>query len=157
MKLNYVLSLTALLAFGCSNSKTNNQVKLPSLVTEEDNFYFDGLTLSQKEIREHWLTELSEKNPYLYMEVVKAFIVSKNTKRTVYVLKGDKGGARFYYASFDSGQGSDVISIDHKTREVRFDHFNEADGPSIWDSTQKIWINKKVKEINKEIEIGNFR
>lgn len=122
----------------------------------EDAYYFDGLTLSKAQIRNHWLTNLSEKNPYLYMEVIKAFIVSKKEGKTVYVLRGKDKGVPPYYISLETGNGSDVISIDHVSREVRFDHFNDADGPSVLDSAQKIWIEMKVKEINKEVDIGAF-
>lgn len=161
------LILMAVFAVGCSNSErakpkivevtlADALAKLPDF-EGGDNFHFDGLVLSKAEVRNFWLTSLSEKNPHLYMEVVRAIITSRERKHAVYVLKDTaKNGVVFYYSAADSGHGKDVMMVDFASKELRFDHFSESDGPSIWDATQKIWIDKKVKEINKEVKISDF-
>lgn len=158
----YKIVLLSALMMGCSDGGVTKN-RAPEMngadfsITDADNFYLDGLVLSKSEIREYWLTSLSDKNPYLYMEVARAIIYSRKHKRTIYVLRDtSKNGMTFYYPALESGHGKDVVTIDYENKELRFDHFSDSDGPSIWDSAQKIWIDKKVKEINKEVKIFEF-
>ncbi len=158
MKLNALILLTLLV--GCSNG-AKKPAELNSadfgVTVENDRLEVEGMILSKSEVREFWLTELSEKNPQLYMEVVRAIIVSRKSKRVVYVLRDKSAnGLTFYYPSIESEGGKDVVMVDFVNKELRFDHFSESDGPSLWDVTQKIWADKKVKEINKELKISDF-
>lgn len=148
--MKYILLLSLTLAVGCSSLSSFSDAR-------DDDYYFDGLTLSKREIREHWLTTLSEKNPHLYLEIAKAFIISRKANKVAYICRTNKNGIYVYNWSFESGHGNDVISIYGRTNEIQFDHFMDIDGPSYLDSAQKVWVDKKVKQINKEVLPINFR
>ena len=123
----------------------------------EDDYDFDGVTLSRTQVKDSWLTSLSEKNPRLYVEVAKAMIMSRKMNRPVYIQKDSTNNVTYYYASLESGGGKDVIVADFPIKESRFDHYNDSDGPAMIDSAQQLWIDRKVQLINKEIRASDYK
>ena len=156
-QLAVIVAALALASSGCKKTPPNsNPQKEVPVAINEDEFYFNDATLSHSEVREHWLITLSEKNPRLYFEVIKAFLTSKKSGKMVYILREDYEGQNFYRSSFESGHGKDVISINNANKEIRFDHFNNGDGPSFMESAETIWFNKRIREINKEVDFKRF-
>lgn len=150
MKINFAL-IPILLFTACSNKPS------PQPLASDDDYDFDGITLSRAKVKDNWLTALSEKNPQLYVEVAKALITSRNMNRPVYILKENTNGMTFYYVSLESGGGRDTVVADYTSKEIRFDHYNDSDGPALMDSAQRLWIEKKVQMINKEIRAEDYK
>lgn len=148
----YAPILLALSLVACSTKQETRPV-----VSHEDDYDFDGITLSRSKVKDAWLTTLSEKNPQLYVEVAKAMIISRDMGRTIYVHKESLNGRAFYSASFEDGGGKNVIVADYPSKEILFDHFNDSDGESLLDTANKLWIDKKVQGINKEIRAGDYK
>lgn len=142
--------LSLLLLAGCSRRPTME-------AQHGDDYDFEGITLSRAQVKNSWMTSLSEKNPRLYIEVAKAMISSRKMNRPIYIHKDSTNGVSYYYMSLESGGGKDVIIADYPTKEIRFDHYNESDGPSIMDTAVKIWIDMKVQNINKESGAADFK
>lgn len=151
MKTNIYATILSLLLFAGCSSKSSMEAR------GGDDYDFEGITLSRAQVKNSWMTSLSEKNPRLYLEVAKAMMASRKMNRSIYIHKDSTNGVSYYYMSLESGGGKDLIIADYPTKEIRFDHYNESDGPSMMDTEVKIWIDMKVQNINKEAGVADFK
>lgn len=151
------LAVLAVLSFLVLAACAYKQGLFTQVANHEDDYDFDGITLSRTQVTDSWLTSLSEKNPRLYVEVAKALIMSRKMNRPVYIQKDSTNNFTYYYASLESGGGKDVIVADFPINQIRFDHYNDSDGPAMMDSAQQLWIDRKVQLINKEIRASDYK
>lgn len=144
--MKYIVLIIMLSAFGCANQRTVNPFQ-----NNNDFVYYEGLKISHRKIMDHWLTELSEKNAPLYVAIANAVVLSERHDKKVFILKSYIKKTPVYKLSYATGHGQDVISIDVNKNEINFDHYNEGDGPPFADSTEALWLEQKVYEINSRI------
>ena len=136
--------LVALL--GCSSTPSSN-----------GGIMFDqGISVSKKEAREKWMNHIGENNPQLYAAIIKGVMLSQKFGAEVFISKIKAEDKAYYQLDRDNQGASNVLSVIWKTREIKFDHYNDSDGPTMLDFVEEIYLDKKTQKLYDSLNIGEF-
>mgnify|MGYP003111278179 CR=1 FL=1 len=115
-----------------------------------------GILVSKKEARKKWMDHMGENNPQLYAAIIKGIILSRKFECEVFISKIKAEDKVYYKLDKDNQGASNVMSILWKTREMKFDHFNDSDGPTMLEFVEEIYLDEKTRKLYDSLNIGEF-
>ena len=120
-----------------------------------------GIRLSLAQVRNAWLKELNQLNPQLHDVLLVALVESRQTGREVFILKRTLGDGEnvqaFYTASLQRGGSENLMSVNYPTREFMFDHFSEADGPTLENTRNRLYNEERIRIIKRDLGIFGIK
>ena len=150
MTKQYFVSL-AFISFGIACS--TNQ----SYTTYHDN----GITLPMARVHNACFEELDRVNPQLHDVLLVALAESRRSGREVFVHKRTLGEGEnaqvFYAASLERGGSDNLMSVNYSTREFMFDHFGEADGPTLENTRNRLYNEERIRIIKRDLGIFGIK
>jgi hypothetical protein len=150
MSKQYFVSLVFIL-FGIACSSTQ----------PEPAYIRDGVTLPMAQVRNAWFKELDRANPQLHDVLLMALAESRRSGQEVFILKrtlGEGENARaLYTASLERGGADNLMSVNYSTREFMFDHFGEADGPTLEKTRNRLYNEERIRIIKRDLGIFGIK
>ena len=121
----------------------------------------NGITLPMAQVRNAWFEELDRVNPQLHDVLLVALTESRQTGREVFILKRTLGESEntqvLYAASLERGGADNLMGVNYDTREFTFDHFNEADGPSLETIRNHLYNEERIRIIKRDLGIFGIK
>ena len=121
----------------------------------------NGITLPLTQVRNAWFEELDRVNPQLHDVLLVALTESRQTGREVFILKRTLGESEntqvLYAASLERGGADNLMGVNYDTREFTFDHFNEADGPSLETIRNHLYNEERIRIIKRDLGIFGIK
>ena len=121
----------------------------------------NGMTLPMAQVRNAWFEELDRVNPQLHDVFLVALTERRETGREVFILKRTLGESEntqvLYAASLERGGADNLMGVNYDTREFTFDHFNEADGPSLETIRNHLYNEERIRIIKRDLGIFGIK
>ena len=132
------------LAIGCETTSFNSQGKL-----------------TESAVLNAWFEDLDRENFMLHDSLLEALFISRQTGKTVFVLRGTAEGAktpsRRYRVSMERGGADNIVGVNHASREFLFDHFLPSDGPSLQQARQRHRYDERIRGLKKDLGIFGIK
>lgn len=143
------LIITILLGVSCSSTQP------------EPAYIRNDITLPMAQVRNAWFKELDRANPQLHDVLLVALAESRRSGREVFVHKRTLGEGEnaqvFYAASLERGGSDNLMSVNYSTREFMFDHFGEADGPTLENTRNRLYNEERIRIIKRDLGIFGIK
>ena len=108
-----------------------------------------------------WFEDLNRDNFALHDTLLEALFISRQTGKTVFVLRVNVEGAeqppRLYRVSLERGGVDNIVGVNHSTREFLFDHFLPSDGPSLQQIRQRLRYDERIRGLKKDLGIFGIK
>ena len=108
-----------------------------------------------------WFEDLNRDNFALHDTLLEALFISRQTGKTVFVLRVNVEGAeqppRLYRVSLERGGVDNIVGVNHSTREFLFDHFLPSDGPSLQQARQRLRYDERIRGLKKDLGIFGIK
>ena len=108
-----------------------------------------------------WFEDLNRDNFALHDTLLEALFISRQTGKTVFVLRVTVEGAKtpkhLYRVSLERGGADNIVGVNHATREFLFDHFLPSDGPALQQTRQRLHYDRRVRELKKDLGIFGIK
>ena len=116
---------------------------------------------SQSAVLNAWFEDLNRKNFPLHDTLLEALFISRQTGKTVFVLRvtleGNDTPQRLYRVSLERGGVNNIVGVNHATREFLFDHFLPSDGPTLQQARQRLHYEGRIRELKKDLGIFGIK
>ena len=116
---------------------------------------------SQSAVLNAWFEDLNRENFPLHDTLLEALFISRQTGKTVFVLRVNVEGAeqppRLYRVSLERGGVDNIVGVNHSTREFLFDHFLPSDGPSLQQARQRLRYDERIRGLKKDLGIFGIK
>ena len=116
--------------------------------------FSEEATFSRMEAQARWIKMLDKSNPELHDAVIAAMLVSKDSGKEVFILRGNDTSKKLRYKlSILRGNEDNIMSYVHKDSWFTFDHYNDKDGPWLSTAENQLFIENKLNGYYRELNI----
>ena len=117
--------------------------------------------LNEPAVLNAWFEDLDRENFMLHDTLLEALFISRQTGKTVFVLRVTVEGAetppRLYRVSLERGGADNIVGVNHASREFLFDHFLPSDGPTLQQTRRRLHYDGRIRGLKRDLGIFGIK